>query len=107
MLHKLDDLEALIIQINLQNKNKIVHIIALTEVRLHEQQTPFFNLEQYNSHFCTRHDGYGGCALLMHESLSSNIINKKISFQYRIAYSSYSGIWHKHYRCLQTTNGAQ
>lgn len=75
--HKLDDLESLIYEFNKHNNKKTIHFIALTEVRIEEQQAKFFNIPSYTSFFCTRADGYGGCGLLVHNTLSSNLIDKK------------------------------
>lgn len=76
LLNKLDDLESTIANLNGQNIRNKIHFIALTEIRLHEHQTPYFNMQNYTPYFCTRDDGYGGCALFVHASLNSNLIEK-------------------------------
>lgn len=74
--HKLDELEIHIHNI-INGSNKIIHCIALTEVRIHEYQTSFFNIPSYTSFFCTRNDGYGGCALFVHDSINAHLIDKQ------------------------------
>lgn len=78
--NKLDELELEIFNLRKRNKNKIIHAIALTEIRLEEHITSFFNLPNYSSFFCTRPDGHGGCALFVHESMNCNLIEKKSIF---------------------------
>lgn len=71
--YKLFELEA---QIKLYNNNNtILHFIALTEVRIYDYETGFFNLPNYNVHFSTRSDGDGGCALFIHNSLNCELIS--------------------------------
>lgn len=65
ILNKLDDLQIHLHEILLKNKKKTIHMIALTEVRLHDNITPYFNLPLYTSFYSTRSDGYGGCALFV------------------------------------------
>lgn len=76
LLNKLDDLELEIYNIRKKNKNKTIHAIALTEIRLQERVTPFFNLPHYTSFYRMRPDGHGGCALFVHDTLSCNVIAK-------------------------------
>lgn len=78
LLNKLDDLELEIYNLTKNNKNKIIHAIALTEIRIHEHITQFFNIPHYTPFFCTRPDDHVGCALFVHESLTCNLIEKKI-----------------------------
>lgn len=78
--NKLDDLEINIQNITQKYTNQVIHIIALTEIRIHEHLTQYFNIPHYASYFQTRPDGHGGCALFIHNSISSNLIEKK-SFQ--------------------------
>lgn len=74
--NKLDELEEIIH--NLQNRNgKIIHFIVLTESRLRDEDTQYFNINNYASFHCVRRDGYGGCALFVHESITCNFIAKK------------------------------
>lgn len=77
LLNKLDDLESTIATISNINAKKTIHFIALTEIRLYEHNIPYFNIPNYIPYFCTRHDGYGGCALFVHASLNSNLIDKQ------------------------------
>lgn len=76
LYNKLDDLESAIAEFTRNDSKKTIHFIALTEVRLQEQQAKYFNLPHYTAFFCTRPDGYGGCALFVHDTLGSNIIEK-------------------------------
>ncbi|RYX81335.1 endonuclease/exonuclease/phosphatase family protein, partial [bacterium] len=74
--NKLDELEEIIHET--QNLNsKIIHLIVLTEARLNDEDTKFYNLNNYTAFHCTRADGFGGVLLLVHESLTGNLIVKK------------------------------
>lgn len=55
-------------------KNRIVHIIALTEIRIFEEDNIYFNINNYQAFFNNRVDGHGGCALFIHSSLLSREI---------------------------------
>lgn len=77
ILNKLDDLEIEIERILHDNNGNHIHIIALTEIRLHEHLTKYFNFRNYKSYFVTRHDGYGGCAIFVHDCVSSALNEKK------------------------------
>lgn len=77
LLNKLDDLEFTITELNNKNTRNIIHFIALTEIRLHDYQIPYFNIQSYTPYYCTRNDGYGGCALFVHSSLNSNLVESK------------------------------
>lgn len=76
ILHKLDEIEIHLHSI-LKDANKTIHCIALTEVRIHEHQTSFFNIPSYTSFYSTRNDGYGGCALFVHESNSAHLVERQ------------------------------
>lgn len=41
---------------------------------------PYLNIQNYNAYHSTRNDGNGGCALFVHDSLTSNLIEKKSEF---------------------------
>lgn len=60
-------------EINSSN-GKIIHIIAITESRIFEHETEFYNLPKYNSYFNCRKDGHGGVCLFVHETMESNLI---------------------------------
>lgn len=60
-------------EVNLRS-DKTTHIIAITETRIFDHQTEFYNLPNYNSYFICRKDGYGGVCLYIHESIDSNLI---------------------------------
>lgn len=64
--NKLEDLEIIIASYG----NKIVHLVALAEIRLFQGENNKFNLNHYSAYFSNRSDGYGGAALYVHESLS-------------------------------------
>lgn len=73
--NKLYELEMLINDLQSQN-SKIVHFVALTESRIGEHDAPFFNIPNYASFHCTRGDGYGGCSLFVHNSITCNLVDK-------------------------------
>lgn len=64
-----------------QNSRKIVHFIALTETRIFDNETEFFNISNYNAYFSNRNDGHGGAALYVHSSLDSNLIASGVEFK--------------------------
>lgn len=70
--NKLNDLELELFNLT-KNKRQVIHFIALTETRINDYETPYINIQNYNSYHCTRIDGNGGCALFVHDSLSSNL----------------------------------
>lgn len=72
--NKLNDLEIELFNLT-QNKNKIVHLIALTETRIDESEIPFFNIQNYTAYHCARVGGSGGVALFVHDSLTSHLID--------------------------------
>lgn len=74
--NKLDELEELIHETQNSNR-KIVHFICLTESRLNDEDTRYYNINGYTAFHCTRADGYGGTVLFVHESLSCNLLAKK------------------------------
>lgn len=57
-----------------QNKSKIIHFIALTETRISDNETKFFNIPNYHSYFSNRSDGHGGAALFVNDTLDSNLV---------------------------------
>lgn len=71
--NKLTELE-IQLQLILNETKKIVHFVALTEIRILDYDKPYFNLPEYNSFFSTRLDGDGGCALFVHESIKCKLI---------------------------------
>lgn len=73
--NKLDTLEIHLQLLSQQNNNACIHVIALTEVRIHEHITPCFNLPSYESFFRTRTNGQGGCALFIHNSISCSHVD--------------------------------
>lgn len=56
------------------NSNKTIHFIAITETRISQHQTDFYNIQNYNAFFNCRDDSYGGVALYVHESIDCNLI---------------------------------
>lgn len=76
LLNKIDELETTINILNNNKRHNVIHLIALTETRLHDYQIQYFNMQNYTAYYCTRQDGYGGCALFVHASLNSNLIEK-------------------------------
>lgn len=70
--NKLFDLEA---QINSFNStNSKIHFIALTETRIFDHDSTYFNLENYNVFFCNRPDGDGGCALFIDNMFNCELV---------------------------------
>lgn len=76
IVSKLDELEIHLSNI-IKDSNKTIHCVALTEMRIHEQQLAFFNIPSYTAFVSTRSDGYGGCALYVHDTINAHLIEKK------------------------------
>lgn len=78
--NKIDDLSLLIEKIEKQQKQK-VHIIALTEIWIYENENQYYNLNNYNAYFQNREENRsGGCCIFVHEEIISTFI-KSINFE--------------------------
>lgn len=75
--NKLYDIEDIVYK----NSKKTTHFIALTETRILDSETDFFNIPNYKSYFSNRNDGHGGAALFVHNSLDSNLIMSGVEFK--------------------------
>lgn len=64
--YKLHDIEHILSE----HANITIHIVALTETRLFEDENKYFNIPNYTAHFSNRNDGYGGPALFIHETIN-------------------------------------
>lgn len=63
-----------------ENKKKkgIVHVVALTEVWIYENENKYYNLPNYNAYFANRElNRAGGCILFVHESICSSQVSCK------------------------------
>lgn len=63
VLSKIDELQFI-----LSNMKTKIDIIAITETWLTTDKTKYFNIKGYTSVFSCRGDGYGGSAILVHNS---------------------------------------
>lgn len=70
---KLDEIEAIL----LSSGEKVIHLIALTEIRLKEGENELFNIPGYIPYFNNRSDGSGGVALYVHGSLASKLVKSE------------------------------
>lgn len=71
--NKIDEIE-LIIGLH---SDKIIHFIALTEIRIIQESNKYFHLPQYRAYFNNRDSGDGGVALFIHESIQTReLINE-------------------------------
>lgn len=68
LLHKLNDLE-IVIEGYKRNGN-LIHFIALTEVRLDDQISSFFNIADYTAYYCNKQRDSGGVAIFCHNTMS-------------------------------------
>lgn len=85
IFNKLHDLEDII------NELGNIHIIALTEIRLLEEQNFGFNINGYKAYFNNRADGHGGVALFIHDSLISGVmLNDCVENIHRLVVRVYS-----------------
>lgn len=75
--NKLYDIEEIVNRNNI----KIIHFIVLTETRIYDSETKFFNIPNYKSYFRIRNDGHGGAELFIHNSLDSNLTASDIEFK--------------------------
>lgn len=64
-----------------QNRKKITQFIALTETRILDSETEFFNIPNFKPYFSNREDGHGGAALYVHNSIDSNLIMSGVEFK--------------------------
>lgn len=67
--NKIDEIEFIIAQ----NPKKIIHFIALTEIRIPIENNKFFHIPNYNVYFNNRNCGDGGVALYVHVSIQSTL----------------------------------
>lgn len=67
--NKLCELELMIE--SYKSRGITVHFIALTEVRLDDAYSSYYNLSDYNVYFCNKQINSGGVALYCHKSLTS------------------------------------
>lgn len=75
--NKLYDIEELVYR----NRSKTIHFVALTETRIFDHETDFFNIPNYHSYFSNRSDGHGGAALFVHDTLDSNLVTSGEEFK--------------------------
>lgn len=78
--NKIDDINLLIDKIEKQQKQRI-HIIALSEIWIYENENQYYNLNNYNAYFKNREENRsGGCAIFVHQEITSNLV-KGIDFE--------------------------
>lgn len=70
--NKLDELEQFLH--GFQEQGKEIHILAVTQIEIHQEVTKYYNLPDYTSHFSTNSNGAGGVALFIHKSLVSGVV---------------------------------
>lgn len=68
LLNKLNDLEV-VIEEHKGNGN-LIHFIALTEVRLDDQSSEYYNIDDYTAFYCNKQRNSGGVALFCHNTMS-------------------------------------
>lgn len=70
---KLDSLEISITQLT-RKYNKIIHIIALSEIWIYPNENFLYQLENYTAYFSNRmRNRSGGCCIFVHNSIESDI----------------------------------
>lgn len=57
--------------------NKIIHFIALAEIRIKQEENNKYCIKGYTEHFSNRDDGHGGVALYVHDSFISCLIESE------------------------------
>lgn len=62
--YKINELESML------PHNKVIHFIALTEIKIQKRENKYYNIKNYKSYFSNRSDGYGGTALFVHSIFS-------------------------------------
>lgn len=78
--NKLDDIELLILEIENNIKHKI-HIIAISEIWIYENENRIYNLDNFNSFISNRQsDRSGGCLLFIREEFDVTVC-KNIEFE--------------------------
>lgn len=74
--YKLSDIETIIS--SLTQKNHVMHIIALTEIRINSYESNFFNITNYHSFFSHNSEKSGGVALYCLDSLNCHLVVDKL-----------------------------
>lgn len=78
--NKLDDLNLMLHKIKTEQK-EIIHIIALSEIWIFENENKFYNLDDYNAYFENRQSNRsGGCCVFIHKSINSTL-QRKFEFE--------------------------
>lgn len=71
--NKLDEPKLLLDEIEKAN-NQTIHIVALSEIWLYENENKFFNLDNYHTYFQNRQNNRsGGCCMFVHNSVTSSL----------------------------------
>lgn len=74
--NKIDDIEEFLMTIAKQTKAKI-HIIALSEIWIFQNENKFYNINGYNAYFSNRNDNRsGGCCFFVINELKSTLLNE-------------------------------
>lgn len=68
--NKIDEIELIIAT----QKSKILHFIALTEIRISQESNKYYHIPNYNVYFNNRVSGDGGVALYIHNSIQATEI---------------------------------
>lgn len=77
---KLDDLKLLLHSIE-NRTNKKMHIIALSEIWIYQNENFLYQIEEYEAFFSNRKENRsGGCCLFVHKSLDACLI-KELEFE--------------------------
>lgn len=74
LLNKLHDIELLLA--GCERDGILVHFLALTEVRLDDDTSVFYELPNYKSYFCNKQKNSGGVVVYVHESIKSTMLTK-------------------------------
>lgn len=79
--NKLDDVSELIDTIE-TTTNKKIHVIALSEIWIYENENKYFNIKNYNVYFSNRSKQHsGGCCIYVLNEIQSTLI-KKFEYEY-------------------------
>lgn len=71
--NKIDEIEIIIAS----HSNKIIHFMALTEIRITRETNKFYHIPNYNVYFNNRDSGDGGVALYIHDSIQTTEIHNE------------------------------
>lgn len=72
--NKISEIELQIQQI--EKNGKSVHLVALTEIKLNEEEIKYYNIEGYTAFYCCNTNKSGGVAIFCKDGIKASLITK-------------------------------